>query len=354
MIAIILGTRPEIIKLSPIVRELTRLRKSFFIIHTNQHYSPNMDSLFFEELKIPQPKFNLHIRENTHGAMVGTMINKIEEILLNTNPNIVLVQGDTNTTLAGSIAASKIPIKLGHVESGLRSYDRSMPEEINRIIIDHVSDLLFCPTQKQANIAVSEGIEKNKIKVTGNTIVDAVNQNLKLALNVSSFDKYKRLDYGLITLHRPSNVDAKKSLYSIISTIENISDIINAPIYFPVHPRTKKQLCKFKLKVSKEKIQLLEPVGYLQMLAMEKYAKIILTDSGGIQEEACILNVPCVTLRDNTERPETLEVKSNILVGNKPDDIIDGVNKMLTISKKWENPFGDGKSGRRIVNYLNI
>lgn len=354
MIAIILGTRPEIIKLSPVIRKLSRAKIPFFIIHTNQHYSPNMDSLFFKELMIPQPKFNLRIREKTHGAMVGKMIEKIEDILLYTKPEIVVVQGDTNTTLAGSIAASKIPIKLAHVEAGLRSYDRSMPEEINRILTDHVSDLLFCPTQKQAKIVISEGIEKNKIKVTGNTIVDAVKQNLKLAENIKSYVKYKGLDYGLITLHRPSNVDYKKTLQGIILTLEKVSNIINAPIYFPVHPRTQKQLNKFKIKANKEKIKLLEPVGYLEMLMMEKYSKIILTDSGGIQEEACILKVPCVTLRYNTERPETLEVNSNILVGNKSQDIIDGVYKMLKRNRGWKSLFGDGKAAKRIVSYLGI
>ena len=277
MIAIILGTRPEIIKLSPIFRELIRLKISFFIIHTNQHYSPNMDALFFSELKLPHPKYNLLIREKTHGSMVGEMIKKIEKVLLITKPQWVIVQGDTNTVMAAAIAASKIPIKLAHVEAGLRSYDRNMPEEINRIITDHVSDLLFCPTPNQASIAISEGIEKNKVKVTGNTIVDAVNQNLKLALTDKIFDKYKNINYGLVTLHRPSNVDSKIPLKNIMSTLEKISDIINAPIIFPVHPRTKKQLRKFKIKVNGEKIKMSDPVGYLQMLTMMKFAKIILS-----------------------------------------------------------------------------
>src|SRR3989304_1745621 len=259
MIALILGTRPEIIKLSPVIRELSRLKEQFFIIHTNQHYSANMDSLFFEELMISQPKYNLHIREKTHGAMVGTMIKKIEEILLHSRPDRVLVQGDTNTTLAGSIAASKIPIKLGHVEAGLRSYDRRMPEEINRIITDHISDVLFCPTRKQAKILGTEGVEKKKVKVTGNTIADAVKQNLKQALNNGTYAKYKRLDYGLITLHRPSNVDYKNTLKGIILTLEKISNIIKVPLYFPVHPRTRKYLNKFKIMVNKEKLKMLEP-----------------------------------------------------------------------------------------------
>lgn len=352
MIAIVLGTRPEIIKLSPIIRELKRLKKSFFIIHTNQHYSENMDSFFFKELMIPQPKYNLQIRERSHGAMVGMMVKNIEDILMATKPKIVLVQGDTNSTLAGAITASKIPITLGHVEAGLRSYDRRMPEEINRIITDHISDLLFCPTRMQAKILLKEGISKKKVMVTGNTIVDAIKQNLNLALNAESFGKYNLLEYGLITLHRPSNVDNKITLSRIMSTLVKISKNINAPLYFPVHPRTRKQLNKFKIKINKKYLKILEPVGYLQMLVMEKYAKIILTDSGGIQEEACVLKVPCVTLRNGTERPETLEVKSNKLVGNKPDAIIDGVKKMLKISKKWKNPFGDGNAGVRIVNYL--
>jgi UDP-N-acetylglucosamine 2-epimerase (non-hydrolysing) len=285
--------------------------------------------------------------------MVGRMLIEIEKILLYEKPNLVIVQGDTNSTLAGALAASKLQIKLAHIEAGLRSYDRGMPEEINRVVTDHLSDFLFAPTEKQKKILIGEGIEKNKIFVVGNTIVDAVFENLKIAeKNKSLIKKYQDKNYFLLTLHRPSNVDDKNILKPLIQTLKKITQIFNVEIYFPIHPRTKKKLNEFNIKISDSKIKVFEPVGYLEMLVLEKYAKLILTDSGGLQEEACILKVPCVTLRENTERPETLEVGANILAGNSEKKIIESIKKMLEKQKNWVNPFGKGESGRLIFDKI--
>lgn len=311
-----------------------------------------MDRLFFEELNLPQPKYNLKINETTHGAMTGKMLIGIEKILFKEKPGWVLVEGDTNSVLAGALAASNLGIKLGHVEAGLRSYDRSMPEEINRIVTDHLSAALFCPTKRQVNILKGEGIDENKIHLTGNTIVDAVEQNLQLADDKYSIKKYKNKKYFLLTLHRPSNVDNKNNLKQIINALESLSIKYKASIYFPIHPRTKKMLLRFNIKLDQRKIMIIDPVGYLEMLILEKNAQLILTDSGGIQEEACILKVPCVTLRENTERPETLEVGSNILAGNDKISILSGVEKMLKTKKNWVNPFGNGHSAEKIISQI--
>lgn len=350
-VGIILGTRPEIIKFSPVIRELIKRRIKFFIIHTNQHYSANMDRQFFQDLNLPDPNYNIGISfEKYHGRMLGKMLIGIEEILIEEKPKWVLVQGDTNTALAGALTACKMGIKVGHIEAGLRSYDMNMPEEINRILIDRISAALFCPTDVQRQILISEGMNKGNIIVTGNTIVDALKQNMEVAeqRKVSTYDK----PYILLTLHRPSNVDNPEILKKLFKTFERLAAKLNMCIVFPIHPRTAKQLENFKIKVNSKNILIIEPVGYLDMLILEKNAKLILTDSGGLQEEACVLGVPCLTLRKNTERPETLQVGSNILVGNKQRAIVDGVNKMLKAKRNWQNPFGDGTASQKIISQI--
>lgn len=352
-IAIILGTRPEIIKLSPIIRESQKQNLDFFIIHTTQHYTKYLDRIFFEELNLPQPKYNLGVRSGNHGEQTGKILIKVEGVLEKENPDIVLVEGDTNSVLAGGLAAFKLGIKVGHVEAGLRSYDRTMPEEINRILVDHISDYLFAPTNKASFILKGEGIESKKIFVVGNTIVDAVFQNLKIAEKKDILKKLqlKPKKYFLLTLHRPSNVDYKKNFYDILKGLNLIYKKFKLPIIFPIHPRTEKQLKIFELELP-DGINILEPVGYLEFLQLEQSATLCLTDSGGIQEEACVLKVPCVTIRENTERVESIEVGANILAGTMPEKICYSVKKMLNKKPSWSNPFGDGKSGRRIVKIL--
>lgn len=352
-IAIIFGTRPEIIKFSPIIRLLEKKKENFFIIHTNQHFDQKMDEIFIKELKLTKPKYNIQINKiKNHGEMIGKMIIKIEKILLKEKPNLVIVQGDTNSTLAGAIVASKIGIKLSHIEAGLRSYDRSMPEEINRIITDHLSDYLFAPTEKQKNILINEGIKKEKIFIVGNSIVDAIFQNLETAKDKSFFKKYEKENYFLLTLHRPSNVDNKNQLKKIIDFLEKISFKFKISFYFPIHPRTKNNLIKFNIKLNKKYFKLIPPVGYLEMLSLEKNSQAIFTDSGGLQEEACILKIPCITLRNSTERPETLEVGSNILIYRFDKNDEKEVEKIINKEKNWINPFGKGDTAKKIIEIL--
>lgn len=350
-IAFILGTRPEIIKMSPVIRTCVDQKIDHFVIHSNQHYSENMDAIFFKELELEQPKHNLNVGSGLHGEMTAKILTGTENILLQEKPDWVLVQGDTNTVLAGALATSKLGIKIGHVEAGLRSYDRTMPEEINRILTDHISDALFAPTQKQADILLNEGIDKTKIFVTGNTIVDAVFQNIKLVDKHPELSHYSTENYFLLTCHRPSNVDSKENLSKLLTAIATVAQKYNYPVYFPIHPRTKKQIEIFNIQIDSS-IKLIDPVGYLEMLALEKNAKLIFTDSGGIQEEACILQVPSLTLRDNTERPETLDVGASVLVGYNTQKIITEADRLIAIKRNWPNPFGDGTAALKIINQI--
>jgi len=353
-IAIILGTRPEIIKMSPIIRECQKRRLQYFIIHTNQHYSFNLDRIFFKELNLPLSKYNLKVGSGTHGEQTGKMLIKIEEVLLNEKPDIVLVEGDTNTVLAGALAAVKIHIKVGHIEAGLRSYSEEMPEEINRVLVDHCSNLLFAPTKIAKDILIKEEIPKEKIFITGNTIVDAISENLKVAQKKSKIlekIKINKNKYFLVTLHRQENVDNKEKLKNILKGLESVSKNLKFPVIYPIHPRTLKMIKIFNLKIP-QNIKIIEPIGFLDFLKLEANALLVLTDSGGVQEETCILKVPCVTLRDNTERPETLKVKSNILADSNSQKIVESVEKMLNSKREWKNPFGDGKSGRKILNII--
>ena len=352
-IFIILGTRPEIIKMSPIIRECEKQNLDYFILHTGQHYTYNLDKIFFEDLDLPAPKYNLDVGSGTHAEETGKMLIGVEKVLKEEKPDIVLVEGDTNTVLAGALAASKLHTKVGHVEAGLRSYDRTMPEEINRVLADHVSDYLFAPTEKAKENLLREGIKENKIFVTGNTIVDAVYQNLEIARrNADALNKLNLSPKGyfLITAHRQETVDIKERLKGILDGLKLVYNEFNLPIIYPIHPRTKKRIKKFGLEVPG--VELIEPLGFLEFLQLEANAKLVLTDSGGVQEETCISTVPCVTLRDNTERPETLEVGSNVLAGVNQNKILEGVNVMLNKDKNWENPFGEGMAGERIIRIL--
>ena len=352
-ISIVLGTRPEIIKLSPVIRECERLELDYFILHTGQHYSHNMDRVFFEDLELPEARYNLDVGSGSHGWQTGKMLVGIEGVFEKERPDVVLVQGDTNSTLAGALAAAKLGIKVGHVEAGLRSYDRRMPEEINRTLTDHCSDYLFAPTEKSKKILLGEGISEGKIFVTGNTVVDAVFQNLEIAnrkRNVMNDLHLKPRDYFLVTAHRQENVDDKERFFGILSGLEKVGSKFGVPIVYPVHPRSRKQMIEFGLQP--DEVRLIEPVDFLSFLQLENNAKLVLTDSGGVQEEACVLGVPCVTLRDNTERPETVEVGSNVLAGTDSDRMVECVKMMVLRENCWENPFGDGNAGRKIVEEL--
>lgn len=352
-IAVVLGTRPEIIKMAPVIRECQRQSLDYFVLHTGQHYSYDMDKVFFEQLELPQPKYNLDVGSGSHAEQTGKIMSGVEEILIKENPDTLLVQGDTNTVMAGALAASKLHIKVGHVEAGLRSFDRNMPEEINRVVADHVSDYLFAPTETARNNLSREGIPEDKIYVTGNTIVDSVYQSKEIAerkVHILNDLGLGPKEYFLVTAHRAENVDNSNKLKEIIKGLELIKKEFGLPVVLPMHPRTKKMVREFGLKF--DGIWTIEPLGFLEFLQLEANAKLALTDSGGVQEETCILGVPCVTLRDNTERPETLEVKSNLLAGTNSKAMLKGVKQMLELGNGWKNPFGDGTTSKRILEAI--
>jgi len=352
-LSIIIGTRPEIIKMAPVIRELERQGREYFILHTGQHYSYNLDKVFFEQLKLPPAKYNLEVGSSSHAEQTGKILVGVEKILQRESPDIILAEGDTNSVLAGALAAAKLHIKVGHVEAGLRSYDRQMPEEINRKLTDHCSDYLFAPTEKAKAILRGEGIPEGKIFVTGNTIVDAIYQNLEIARKRGdTLDTLhlKRKEYFVVTLHRQENVDNRAKFASILDGLDKVAADVHLPLIYPVHPHSRKRMSEFNLEP--RNLTLIDPVDFLSFLQLGSNARLILTDSGGVQEEACILSVPCITLRDNTERPETIEVGANILAGASPDRILECSKVMLGRKNDWPNPFGDGKAGRRIVDIL--
>lgn len=365
-LGIIYGTRPEIIKLSPIIKLCQKRSVPFFCIHTGQHYSYDMDEIFFKELNLAPPQYKLHIKSKApylQGDHTGRMLIEIEKILLREMPYCIIVQGDTNTAFAGALTAEKISttesytgfhIRVAHVEAGLRSYDRSMPEETNRFITDHLSDFLFVPTVKEKKIVLKEGVAENLIYISGNTITDAVKQCIGLARRKSTTLERLNLQknsYILLTLHRQENVDSKKIFADILQGLERTYEKIKLPIIFPIHPRTAKMLDKFQLCLP-QCIKMIKPVGFLDFLWLEANARLVLSDSGGVQEETCILKVPCVTLRNNTERPETIEVGSNLIAGTKPQDIVKAAFTMLERRRNWRNPFGDGKTADKILKVI--
>jgi len=355
-IAIVLGTRPEIIKMSPVIRECEHKNLDYFILHTGQHYSYEMDRVFFEQLELPEARYNLDVGSGSHGEQTGKIMSGIEKVLMEEKPDAVLVQGDTNTVLAGALAASKLHIKVGHVEAGLRSYDRRMPEETNRVLTDHCSDYLFSPTKKAKDILLGEGIPEDMIYVTGNTIVDAVRQNVKIAAERASILNELNIEPGnylLTTAHRQENVDDRVRLTGILTGLESLAEEFDMPVIFPIHPRSRKRIQEFGISTNGS-ITLIDPVDFLSFLQLEKNAGLILTDSGGVQEESCILGVPCVTLRDNTERPETVEVGANMLAGTKPERIMDCARSMMDRDRDWDNPFGDGTAGERIRRIMTM
>ena len=352
-ISVILGTRPEIIKLAPLLRELQEKQVDFFVLHTGQHYSRQLDKVFFDQLELPRPRYNIGVGSGSHAEETGKMLIGIEKILLEEKPDVVLVEGDTNSVLAGALAASKLGIKVGHVEAGLRSYDRSMPEETNRVLTDRLSDYLFAPTPKAKQRLLGEGIGEEKIFVTGNTIVDAVYQNLMIAREHSDVLETLHINpgkYFLVTIHRQENVDNQSRFTSILEGLDKVTADFNLPTVYPIHPHSWKRMSEFNL--AAPNLTLIEPLDYFSFLQLESNARLILTDSGGVQEEACILKVPCVTLRDNTERPETIEAGANILAGASVERILECVRLMLNKNNDWQNPFGDGKSGHRIVSII--
>ncbi len=333
--------------MSPVILECQQRNLDFFIIHSKQHYSEKLDSIFFEELQLPLPTYNLNSGSGGHANQTGRILIEIEPILENEKPDILLVQGDTNTVVAGALAAQKMLIKVGHIEAGLRSYDKTMPEESNRIIADHLADYLFAVTDVQVNILKGEGIPAEKIFKVGNTIVDALMSNIKIAATRSGMLNELQLkpkDYYLFTAHRGSNVDKDDSLREIIELIE----LIPGKVVWPLHYRTQKRLNLTGMKVPENAI-VIEPVGYWDFLSLLSQCKKVITDSGGVQEEACILGIPCITIRANTERTETIQIGANDLVYHNQQKFLEAIQKPPV---RWENPFGDGQTSKYILNII--
>lgn len=354
-ICFIFGTRPEIIKVAPVIHECIKRKVPFFVLHTHQHYSENLDKVFFKDLRLSAPKYNLEIGSGNHGVQTGKMLAQIEEILIKEKPNIVLVQGDTNTVLAGAVAGAKLHIPIGHIEAGLRSYDHKMPEELNRVMVDHISDLLFVPTKESKDNVVREGISFKKIFVVGNTIVDAVKQNVKFATSSSILKKLgvTPKEYFLVTAHRQENVDDKERFKSMLDGLILLSQKYDKPVIFPIHPRAEKMIEQFGFLIG-DSIRFIEPVGYLDFLALSSNARMILTDSGGLQEESSILRVPCITLRDNTERPETLIGGGNRIAGVSQKRILKCAQEIMSNKNaiSWRTPFGNGSASQKMIDII--
>jgi UDP-N-acetylglucosamine 2-epimerase (non-hydrolysing) len=354
-VAMVLGTRPEIIKMSPVIQAYERRGVDPILIHTGQHYSENLDAVFFRQLDLPPPTVNLGVGSGTHGEQTGEMLADVEDQLLDSEPEIVFVQGDTNSALAGALAGSKLDMEVAHIEAGLRSFDREMPEETNRVIIDHVSDHCFAPTEQSAELLRAEGISDDSITVTGNTVVDAVKRCSKLAADASTVHADLELEsagYCLLTAHRAENVDDRSRFESLLAGVDRFASQAGYEVVYPIHPRARERLDEFDIAVP-ESVRLVEPLDFFDFLRLEDEAALVFTDSGGVQEETCVLGTPCVTLRYNTERPETALVGANCIAGLDPTDITTAADRMTSKTGDWTSPFGDGLAGERIVAALD-
>lgn len=349
-IASIIGARPQFVKEMPIVREIRKKHKEI-IIHSGQHYDYEMSRIFFQDLDIPKPDYNLGVGSGPHGKQTGEMLIRLESVLSNEKPDLVIVSGDTNTTLAGAIAASKLNIRLAHVEAGMRNFDKTVPEEINRVVTDHVSDIFFCSSNASASNLKKEGITKN-VHIVGDVMIDAIKSNIKVAEKKSSILKKLKLkskNYLVATVHRAGNTDKKENLREIISAFAQSGE----KIVFPLHPRTEKllKLHGIDKQLKNTNIIITKPLGYMDMLVLEKNAKKILTDSGGVQKEACFFNVPCITLLDATEWVETVEKGFNVLTGANRKKILHSIEN-FKIRQKQDEIYGNGDAAKKIAMIL--
>jgi len=336
-------------KAAPVMRALSRrscLRQT--LVHTGQHYDANMSHVFFTQLNIPAPDVNLEVGSATHARQTAEIMSRLEPVLLERQPNMVLVYGDVNSTVAAALVCSKLLIRVAHVEAGLRSFDRTMPEEINRIVTDQLADLLLTPSEDGDENLQSEGIASEKIHRVGNVMIDSLIQFLPAAVQCPKNGFAGR--YALVTLHRSSNVDDKAVLKSILESLLQVNEHLD--VVFPVHPRTRQRLAEFGVK--RDKIHLLEPLPYIEFLALQRSATVVITDSGGIQEETTYLGVPCLTLRNNTERPVTVSMGTNVLVGQDGKKLSSELTRILEGKAKTGSipPLWDGQTGERIAEIV--
>lgn len=357
MIAVTLGTRPEIIKLAPVIRELERLEYTYSIVHTNQHYDANMDAIFFRDLEILYPHYTLRIGSGSHGDQTGKMLSTLEVTYKNIHANAVLALGDTNTTLAAGLTSSKMHIDFIHAEAGFRSFNRKMPEEINRIVADHVADILCAPCSLAEENLLWEGIPQHKIVNTGNTIVDSVQQNLPIARSKSRIlEELDVHEYILVTCHRAENTDNRKRLQAFLESLSKIANRESIDIVFPIHPRTRKMISVFGLEnliCNRPWLYVIEPTGYFDFLVLEENASCVITDSGGVQDECYALDVPTIIIRDSTEKTDILcerfrlsEVQANVLYEN----VVEAMNTAPLNNEM--SPYGTGNAGRNICKIL--
>ncbi len=352
----VVGARPNFMKIAPIMRAMTAHPEHFsqLLVHTGQHYDQNMSKVFFEELQLPQPDINLEVGSGTHARQTAEVMVRFEEVVQKHHPDWVFVVGDVNSTLACTLVSAKLGIKVAHVEAGLRSFDRTMPEEINRLVTDQIADLLFTPSADGDQNLLREGIAPERIHLVGNVMIDTLVQLLPTATarwpelrNRLGLDRYV-----LVTLHRPGNVDDPDTLAQLVEALRVLSCEI--PILFPVHPRTRQRLAA-RGQSSTKNFQMIDPLGYLDFLALEQHAQIVLTDSGGVQEETTYLRVPCLTIRPNTERPITITLGTNRLVASQPAAILAAARAALQAGAgkpAQPPPLWDGHAAQRIVDVM--
>lgn len=358
-IYLVAGARPNFMKIAPLMKAMrANKRIKPVLIHTGQHYDRNMSKTFFDELEIPKPDYNLGIGSGTHAQQTANVMLKFEKLVMRKRPDYVLVVGDVNSTVACSLVASKLLIPVIHVEAGLRSFNREMPEELNRIVTDGLSDLLFVTEKSGRDNLIKEGTARDKIHFVGNVMIDTLLNNLTKARDSKILEtlQLQPREYGVVTIHRPSNVDDDKNLKKYVELLLRMQKKL--PLVFPVHPRTNQRIQKSGLakKVkSAQNLILVEPLGYLDFLKLMSASRLVLTDSGGIQEETTILKVPCLTMREDTERPVTITEGTNILVGTNPNNIYKNFNKVLRSKKAGKRPrFWDGHAAERIVKTILI
>jgi UDP-GlcNAc3NAcA epimerase len=345
----VVGARPQFIKAAPVSRVL-RAEGEEILVHTGQHYDKSMSDVFFEELEIPVPEYHLHVGSLSHGAQTGEMLKKVEEVLLAEKPDALLVYGDTNSTIAGALAAAKLHVPVAHVEAGLRSFNRRMPEEVNRVLTDHISKWLFCPTDTAVKHLAKEGITEG-VHIVGDVMLDAFNYNTQLAegkAKVLNRVPVPPKSYALITLHRAENTDDPVRLKAIVDAINQLP----IPAILPLHPRTVGKLKENGLSITNDNVHLIDPVGYLDMIQLEFQAKLILTDSGGVQKEAFFAHVPCITMRDETEWIETVSYGANKLVGANTELILQAVSEFTVDFSHIPSVFGDGHTAEKLVEII--
>ena len=345
----IVGARPNFIKVAPVMNALkTRKHVVQTLIHTGQHYAANMSDVFFEQLGIPAPNVNLAVGSGSPAWQTAEIMTRLEPVLLDGKPDVVLVYGDVNSTVAAALVGAKLGVRVGHVEAGLRSFDRTMPEEINRLVTDQLADMLFTPSEDGDINLQKEGIPTERIFRVGNVMIDSLVRLLPAAQRQNRNRLPER--YALVTLHRPANVDDGEILKRILQSLLEVSQDLS--VIFPAHPRTRKRIADFGLQA--DQLQILDPLSYLEFLGMQSRATVVITDSGGIQEETTYLGVPCLTLRENTERPVTVSLGTNVLVGRDPEKLCSELSRVLAGNAKKGTipPLWDGHAGERIAALL--